>query len=1657
MKNLFILVLSFFCISITFGQVSSVSYVVEKNVSDNLYDAKLIINEGSAITFPQLIQFNSSYTILVPTGTVFEIVENHNPLINNEDGMSTDPAEWLLTQTVVAPTENPEYDYYSYSPQLTPTASYSNLTEGDVITLFSIEVLGLTCDLDVRPVDNQLDPTNIGGLDMSNGFTVGSAEQVYVGNVAPSNFDTQLELSLADHIICPGECVTMAPESICTVSGSTFSWSNGETIESFVICPSVSTTYSLTVTEPSGLTITASSMVTVAETPAITISTEELCVGESTSATSDIDGEWISENMAIAIIDQQGSITAISEGWAVFSFTTMDGCIAGFEILVLNAPEIQLTGPDEICVGSTTTLSPSAGGTWSSSNDDVGTVTNAGVVIGLNPGAVEFQFTDATTGCSSTSSAIVFIEPTPIVEITGPSTICFGGTTTLISTLNTGSWSSSDITVATVNPFTGEVLGVGQGTTTINFTTFNNCTSDPLTITVTETQAVDAGTYPTLYLDSGPITLVGTPAGGEFSGVGVAGHQFDPASASIGAHQITYSFTNAEGCEGSDVTTIVVEDLATSALQCADVTTICNLSDLDGFTDVMPSEDSPGTQPVSLCPDGGAPHNIIWLGFVAGGGDYEINLSYINCQGATTGIEGVQVGIYTNCDFTDAVYCDPNCSLEPVSISSAVLEEGQEYFLFIDGCSGSYCEFTIELTGNYTDSGCDDDPCDETFEWTKYPAGTFGSNYNIATFATAENLLSDDLDHLVFYNYDDGEIWMKVNNANGVLDEEIFLTQNSNNYANGEYHLELEDIDQDGLTDIILTELNLATEPDKLSIYQNMGNATFELMVEQQICGMAGPQSNLQFSDFDQDGRLDIYYVCADALTGAIFTNPDWTTEVYDTGVQSFCKIGKADVDQDGDQDIIHNGGAIAINNGDRTFTVTTHEINLECGEEYVFHEGDRSLIGQKNTFTLSAGPEYTTTYCLDPYLGEFGLPLFYSHISSPTEKQLVIPSNQGFSAFDGDAPCQDVFASFGPTIDNAVVSARTQVDLTLNGCKDFIVIEGQQINAWINPKAASKLEGLAFIDNNENGIFDEGEEEPLRNVLVTLIPGDMSILTDMDGKYKFVVEPGTYDLTATVNEGEWQMTQLMTTGILIEEPCAEGYNFGFVPIEMATPSATISITNSIARCDFETRFYITVENTGTDPIDGLLQFSFDEETSFVSTLIENYSVAGQIMTGEIRELQPFDPQTYRVTLQMPQGSSVLPLLAFNAALVTGGDILTSYNYSDQLRCSYDPNDKRVHPDREGDKNLTLFEEDLEYTIRFQNNGNDTAFTVKIVDPLDPNIDPESIRMVSSSHPVETCVDDDVLIFLFKDIMLVDSMTNYPGSQGYVTFKCNTKDGTAIESLVTNQADIIFDTNEPIVTNQTTNTMVEELCVNKMTTQDINICAGDSFMGYEAEGTYVDTFGLAFGCDSTVVINLTVTDPTIGNFEMTVCEGEVFTINGSSGSSGETYVITESTTISDTILGPNGCAIQIFNVEVELIETIMSSMDTTICQGFDYMGFSESGTYEIESIDDETDCLSVLTLDLTVLDASDPLCTTATHNLDPSTLQVFPNPVRSQLRIETAYKWETIHILDTQGRLIHQVTNTQNQLDVRGYSPGLYFIKCTDRDGASVIKKFVVE
>jgi len=64
-------------------------------------------------------------------------------------------------------------------------------------------------------------------------------------------------------------------------------------------------------------------------------------------------------------------------------------------------PTASITGTNSIIIGATTTLSPTSGGTWASSDETVATVTNEGVVTGVSTGIATFIFTASTTGCSS--------------------------------------------------------------------------------------------------------------------------------------------------------------------------------------------------------------------------------------------------------------------------------------------------------------------------------------------------------------------------------------------------------------------------------------------------------------------------------------------------------------------------------------------------------------------------------------------------------------------------------------------------------------------------------------------------------------------------------------------------------------------------------------------------------------------------------------------------------------------------------------------------------------------------------------------------------------------------------------------------------------------------------------------------------------------------------------------------------------------------------------------------------------------------------------------------------------------------------------------------------------------------------------------------------
>ncbi len=144
-----------------------------------------------------------------------------------------------------------------------------------------------------------------------------------------------------------------------------------------------------------------------------------------------------------------------------------------------------------------------------------------------------------------------------------------------------------------------------------------------------------------------------------------------------------------------------------------------------------------------------------------------------------------------------------------------------------------------------------------------------------------------------------------------------------------------------------------------------------------------------------------------------------------------------------------------------------------------------------------------------------------------------------------------------------------------------------------------------------------------------------------------------------------------------------------------------------------------------------------------------------------------------------------------------------------QVTSSYDPNDKQGFPNGYDDEHYIEANQDIEYLIRFQNTGTDTAFTVVLRDEISEDLDLTTIRAGASSHPYEFEIINRLVKITFNDILLVDSLTNEPESHGFVKFKISQMPDLANGTVIENNVGIYFDYNAPIITNTTYHTIGE--------------------------------------------------------------------------------------------------------------------------------------------------------------------------------------------------------------------------------------------------------
>jgi len=344
-----------------------------------------------------------------------------------------------------------------------------------------------------------------------------------------------------------------------------------------------------------------------------------------------------------------------------------------------------------------------------------------------------------------------------------------------------------------------------------------------------------------------------------------------------------------------------------------------------------------------------------------------------------------------------------------------------------------------------------------------------------------------------------------------------------------------------------------------------------------------------------------------------------------------------------------------------------------------------------------------------------------------------------------------------------------------------------QYATASISSAPGGILRARVFRDLNGDGIAQVNE--PAMPNYAIKYTGDGTtgrLFSNQNGSGKLFTRAGVeYNITPVAP----QCFEITTDSSLTFRATSTNnvfFNLGFKPSEMQEPSVNGGVfPYSASRCGFQNRVAFRVVNDGCNDLENVeTSLTLPEGVTLIGAPDPVPTIATDTSFGWlIDSLKIGQAQTFELTLQMPGEDATGQALSW-AAEIEAFDPSTSTTvhdtlvYTDTLRCAIDPNDKQVQPSRPepSNSNYTQFDETLTYTVRFQNTGNDTAFTVRIEDQLAENLDWETFKPVTASHPYSaTLTEDGLATFLFEDILLPDSTTNELLSHGFVTFEIRAK------------------------------------------------------------------------------------------------------------------------------------------------------------------------------------------------------------------------------------------------------------------------------------------
>jgi len=394
------------------------------------------------------------------------------------------------------------------------------------------------------------------------------------------------------------------------------------------------------------------------------------------------------------------------------------------------------------------------------------------------------------------------------------------------------------------------------------------------------------------------------------------------------------------------------------------------------------------------------------------------------------------------------------------------------------------------------------------------------------------------------------------------------------------------------------------------------------------------------------------------------------------------------------------------------------------------------------------------------------------NHICVDEEELIQIQTivdNEGYTGCVVNSYC-----SFEPGGETYIISGQNSIDIDVDGCDTSDPI-------FPNLK-------LNISDGTDFGSYISNDSG---SYAIVLNEGSYTITPEVESSSYFTISPSAITVDFPTDTSPY--TQDIC---VIPSGTYNDLEIAIIPVELARPG-------------FDTDYKIVYKNKGTTVLSGSIVLNFNDDfMNFVTASpTEDISSVG-VLTWNFSDLAPFESHIIYFTMNLNTSTdTTFPLndgdvLDFTATVnpTTSDETPTDnvFDLNQGVVNSYDPNDKTclegiwISPSMVG--------EYVHYLIRFENTGTASAVNVVVKDDINPAYyDINTLVPLDSSHSFVTNIDNDKVEFIFENIFLpFDDASN----DGYVLFKIKTLSTLVLNDTFKNKAEIYFDFNSPIITNE---------------------------------------------------------------------------------------------------------------------------------------------------------------------------------------------------------------------------------------------------------------